>query len=175
VTHPALFSSASVDWLTPPEVFEALAPLGPVGLDPCGAEGSYVGAAREFRLERGEDGLTLPWVKGDLPGEHQGGYVFCNPPYSRLETPRWTARCAEQAALGVEVVALLPVRTSAAWWQRHAPRADACCFIDGRLHFSGAKWQAPFASALLYWGPRWGTFRDALDGHYGYVTLGRGR
>jgi hypothetical protein len=169
VTHPALFSSAKVDWLTPPEVFEALSPLGPVGLDPCGAEGSYVNAAREFRLSRGEDGLVLPWTH---PGP---GYVFVNPPYSRVETPRWTQRCAEQAALGVEVVALLPVRTSAAWWQRHAPAAAACCFWDGRMHFSGAKWQAPFASALLYWGPRWGTFRDALDGRYGYVTLGRGR
>ncbi len=46
--------------------------LGWFDLDPCSSPRSHVQARKTYQLERGEDGLALPWI----------GSVFCNGPYS---------------------------------------------------------------------------------------------
>jgi hypothetical protein len=47
--------------------------LGPFDLDPCANPRSHVRALTQYMLERGEDGLSLPW---------RDVSVFCNGPYS---------------------------------------------------------------------------------------------
>jgi hypothetical protein len=147
--NPALMSSARDSWNTPPEVLELVRRLGPIGLDPCSNAGSIVGASEEWRLERGEDGLARPWALA--------GLVYVNPPYGREIGP-WAQKMAAEGRAGVEIVALLPARTDARWWQESVRTADALLFWRGRLRFLGAPSSAPFPSAVAYWGPRWLTF-----------------
>lgn len=145
----ALYSSARDSWNTPPEVLDLVRKLGPIGLDPCSNPASLVGASQEWSLEGGQDGLALSWLGY--------GLVFVNPPYGR-EIREWVLRCEMSAHDGAEIVALLPARTDARWWQQHVRTADALVFWAGRLRFLGAPSSAPFPSAVAYWGPRWLTF-----------------
>lgn len=67
-------------WCTPAWL-TALLPL--VDLDPCSNGRSTVRARRTYAMERGEDGLALPWF----------GMVFVNPPYS--DVMPWAGRLAK--------------------------------------------------------------------------------
>jgi site-specific DNA-methyltransferase (adenine-specific) len=82
-----------------------------------------------------EDGLDYDW---------DGYSIFLNPPYGR-GIASWMKKAAESDAL---VVALIPVRTGSKWWYEWVePYADIE-FLHGRLKFVGAKWAAPFDSAI---------------------------
>jgi hypothetical protein len=78
---------------------------------------------------------------------------------------RWAAKCASESARGAEVIMLAPARTGSRWWQQHAGRADAVCFLSGRLTFPGAKKCAPFPCVLSYWGPRVERFAEVFAPH----------
>jgi hypothetical protein len=145
--NPGLMSSANPSWNTPPEVLDLVRKLGPIGLDPCSNPTSIVGARDAWEFN--DDGLNRPWA------DH--GIVYVNPPYGR-EIVWWVAKAEREARLGAEIVALLPSRTDARWWQKHVTTADALVFWAGRLRFLGAPSSAPFPSAVAYWGPRWLTF-----------------
>ena len=149
--NPALLSSKRNDWRTPPELLGLVASMeGGITLDPCAGE--FIGG--EFHLT--EDGLSRSWASP--------GVTFCNPPYSR-RLPLWTAKVVAEAALGQEIVLLVPARTDTRWWHRDiAARADAICFLKGRLHFDGAKCGAPFPSAVCYYGERTKAFVRAFAG-----------
>jgi hypothetical protein len=68
------------EWLTPPEILQA---LGPFDLDPCAPiKRPWPMAAEHYTVE--DNGLAQPWV----------GRVWCNPPYG-LETARWLNRMAQ--------------------------------------------------------------------------------
>lgn len=130
----------SIDWYTPPEVFEALGLT--FDLDPCSA-----GEGRDFvpaikRYTKDDDGLSKPWT----------GLVYCNPPYGS-QTGKWMDRMSEHA----NGVALVFARTDPAWFQSIAYGVDVICFIAGRVRFyAGSKdvrGGAPGAgSMLLGWG-----------------------
>ena len=142
-------------WRTPLEIVELVrrvSPTGQVDLDPCGHPESLVGARRQFLLERGEDGLVLPW----------DGFTYVNSPYSRGHLAAWMRRCREQQERrGAEVVALVPSDTSTVWWHRGVRSADAFNLLKGRLQFVGAPQGAKFGSALVYFGGRVEAFRLA--------------
>jgi hypothetical protein len=167
--NPALLSSARPDWNTPEEILSLVRQLGPIGLDPCSNPTSLVGARVAWSLETGDDGLAVPWRQALWPD--YVGLVYVNPPYGREIEP-WAAKCAAEAAPGCEIVALLPARTDAGWWQWHITTARAVCFWRGRLRFLGAESSAPFPSALAYWGARVGRFR-AVFGPHGWIPGGR--
>lgn len=152
---PALYSSARDSWNTPPEVLDRLRAWAPIGLDPCSNASSIVHAATEWRLERGEDGLSLPWA--------DRGLVFVNPPYGRALGP-WLAKCTSEGVRGVEVVALVTGRPDTRWFQAAARSCAALHFWAGRLTFLGAPHPAPFPSCLFYWGPRPFGFLAAFEG-----------
>lgn len=138
--NAALMSSARPDWNTPREIVDLATEFfgGKIACDPCSNPGSIVGARVEYMLERGENGLELPWFNG----------TYINPPYGR-SIGEWTSRAAGSS---VDVVGLLPARTDARWWQRDVfGRATAICFVRGRLKFLGAPASAPFPSAIVYW------------------------
>lgn len=165
------------DWQTPAEVLELVRRVGPIALDPCTSPDNPTGARHwciqwpdspaadgpavswDAPEECHADGLTLPW--DDLAA---GGLVYVNPPYSRGNLGRWAARCHSAALCGAEVIALVPVDTSTGWWHDYCapPKSQAVCFYRGRLRFVGAPGPAPFASALVYWGPRRFRFADVF-------------
>lgn len=158
----ALLSSDRDDWCTPGGLLRLVRQVGPICLDPCGNPGSIVHAVREYRLDRGEDGLRLPWAVG--------GLCFVNPPYGDA-IGAFTRRMAREGAAGVEIIGLLPARVDTAWWQRDVVTADAICFWSGRLKFLGARDSAPFPSAIAYWGPQVERFVEVFA-PYGWAVRG---
>jgi hypothetical protein len=105
------------EWLTPPEILQA---LGPFDLDPCAPiKRPWPMAAEHYTVE--DNGLAQPWV----------GRVWCNPPYG-LEAARWLDRMAQHG----NGIALIFARTETRMFFDHVwRRADAVLFIEGRLHF----------------------------------------
>lgn len=154
--QPALFSSADPAWCTPPSVlYRVCLSFGrSVGLDPCSNPNSIVGAATEWSLAHGDDGLVPSW--------QSRGPVYCNPPYGRGVIDRWAAKIALEGALGAELVALLPARVDTHWFQAMWT-AHAICFWTGRVKFLGAETGAPFPSCLPYWGEHVEAFRKAFS------------
>lgn len=130
----------SVEWYTPPSIFEALG--GGFDLDPCspGAGKSFVPAARHLTIE--DDGLTTPWE----------GLAFVNPPYGS-QTPLWMRKAAEHG----NAIALVFARTDVKWFQELAPTMDAVLFVAGRIRFfqgnTHTQGGSPGAgSMLIAWG-----------------------
>jgi hypothetical protein len=113
---------ASVEWYTPPGIFEALGLT--FELDTCAPPGGLPWIPALWSYSREDDGLTAPWA----------GPWWCNPPYDQVEA--WLRRCTAERALGG--VALVFGRTDTTWFHEHAAKADAICFIAGRLKFCGA-------------------------------------
>jgi hypothetical protein len=116
-SHQRPVQGATNEWLTPPEIIEA---LGPFDLDPCAPRWRpWPTAAQHYTIE--EDGLTQPWH----------GFVWCNPPFGP-HAGVWLARLAEHG----HGIGLCPARTETRWfvatvWQA----ATAVLFLHGRPHF----------------------------------------
>lgn len=143
--NPALMSSARTAWCTPPHVLDLVRQVGQIALDPCGCEGDVVDANVSWRLERDGDSLLRDWAWAG-----GRGLVFVNPPYGRA-IGVFIAKCRETWEVGGrQVVALVPSRTDAAWFQDAHP--TMVTLLRGRLRFVGAESSAPFPSALLFWG-----------------------
>lgn len=131
------------DWATPSWLArEVDAFFDPISLDPCWNPASPVRAVCCYQLPS-QDGLVLPWF----------GRVYCNPPYGET-IERWAAKIASvgQHPDKVEILALLPIRSAARWWQAHVATNAARCNIGRRLNFDDGNDSAPFPSALCYWG-----------------------
>lgn len=105
------------EWLTPPNVIEA---LGAFDLDPCApVTRPWETAAQHYTAL--DDGLSKPWI----------GRVWCNPPYG-LEAAKWLARCAAHG----NAMALIFARTETRMFFDHVwPKAQAVLFLEGRLYF----------------------------------------
>lgn len=148
------------EWGTPPSVWRPLArAVGGFDLDPCsGAETSPIASAR---YDESDDGLAKPWF----------GKVWLNPPYSDMDD--WAKECVAETESGraETVVALVPSRTSADWWQDYIGKATALCFVDGRIEFQGrnegddrkGSSGASFASTIAVFGECPSDLLDALD------------
>jgi hypothetical protein len=139
--HSRGYDGDSVEWYTPPGIFEALGLT--FDLDPCSPAGGldWVPARRFFSIE--DDGLGKPW----------DGRVWLNPPYGP-NTERWMRKLAAHG----DGVALVFARTETEWWQQTVIASHAVCFIAGRLTFvTAAKRPAPYnsgaPSALVAFGP----------------------
>jgi hypothetical protein len=163
VLNVGLMSSERADWNTPACVLELVREVfgGRVPFDPCSNATSIVNARRSLSLEAGQDGLVYDWSRH--------GSVYVNPPYGR-EIGRWIEKCAAEGCIdGAEIIALVPARTDAKWFQR-CFYASAICFWRGRLRFLGAPSSAPFPSAVVYWGGAVARFADVF-GRVGHVVL----
>jgi site-specific DNA-methyltransferase (adenine-specific) len=150
----ALLASGDMTWQTPECVLERVRKLGPIALDPCTNADNPVGAER-FYTPR-DFGLSKPWAE-----DAAGGLVYVNSPYGR-ELPEWVVKCVAEAALGAEMVALVPSRTDTRWFNAALDSCQALAFWRGRVKFRGAKDCAPFPSALFYWGARQWEFAVAF-------------
>jgi hypothetical protein len=94
--------------------------LGWFDLDPCSSPRSHIQARKTYQLERGEDGLALPWI----------GSVFCNGPYS--DPMPWCERLRDHDG---PWCSLWKLDTTTKWFRV--------------LMQSGAHW-APFRSRLKF-------------------------
>jgi len=119
----ALFSSASDNWSTPKDVYEALDREFSFNDDPCPLGG--------------EGGLDREW----------GSSTFVNPPYSEIKD--WCKKAYEEWKKGKTVVMLIPSRTDTRYWHDYIMKATEIRFIKGRLKFGGSKNSAPFPSAVV--------------------------
>src|ERR1044072_3510549 len=79
------------EWLTPPEIISA---LGPFDLDSCDAVDS---SFRTATISYTEGGLEKPW----------SGRVWCNPPFTRYERPKWMAKMVDHG----DRIMLIPAAT----------------------------------------------------------------
>lgn len=135
-----LFSSRSEEWYTPQYLFDQLnAEFGPFDLDPC-ATPENAKCPAYFTKE--QDGLAQAW----------GGRVFMNPPYGKLIVP-WMRKAFLSAQGGALVVCLVPARTDTRWWHSYVEGKTEVRFIKGRLKYGGAKYNAPFPSAIIIMRP----------------------
>jgi hypothetical protein len=118
LTHESPGGGDSVEWYTPPAVFDALGLE--FDLDPCSPAGglAWVPARRHFSVR--DDGLLQPW----------SGRVWMNPPYGP-HTEAWMRKLAAHG----DGVALVFARTDTRWFHETVGCAHAVCFIAGRLAF----------------------------------------
>jgi hypothetical protein len=115
--HQRAFRGRTDEWLTPPEIIEA---LGPFDLDPCSPRvRPWPTATTHYTIE--DDGLAQPW----------SGSVWLNPPYGP-QSGKWLERLAAHN----NGIALMFARTDAEWFHRYVwNAATALKFLRGRLHF----------------------------------------
>ena len=127
------------EWYTPPEVFELLK-FPEFDLDPASPGKSVVKwiPAKEHYTE---SGLLREWH----------GRVWLNPPYGN-ETAIWL----NKLALHGNGIALVFARTDTLWFHTTACKADAICFLNGRIRFIDKDGKqgdpATCGSMLLAWG-----------------------
>lgn len=137
------FSSDTVEWSTPPALFDRLDKEFGFGLDVC-ATAENAKCAKYF--DKAADGLAQDW----------SGACYMNPPYGR-EIGAWVRKASESAKAGATVVCLLPARTDTKWWHEYIMRsgsgASEVRFIKGRLKFGNSKNSAPFPSCLVIFEP----------------------
>lgn len=126
------------DWLTPPEILQA---LGPFDMDPCASQYQpWRTAACQYTIE--DDGLAREWH----------GRVWCNPPYGP-HAEKFLARMAAHR----NGIALIFARTETKAFQEHCwRRADAMLFMAGRVKFrlpgGGVAGPAGAPSVLIAYG-----------------------
>lgn len=131
------FSSSTVEWSTPQDIFNQLDHEFHFTLDPCS---THENAKCKKHYTLAENGLIQDW---------SGEVVFCNPPYGR-EMPMWIKKCAEEAVKpDTTVVMLIPARTDTAAFHDYIYHKADIRFLRGRLRFGESKENAPFPSMIV--------------------------
>ena len=108
----------SDDWYTPAYIFAALGERFDVDVAAPIEGPRYVPADSWHWC----DGLTTTWR----------GFVWMNPPFGHQRNKREWLRKFFAHSNGI---ALVPDRTSAAWFQEWAPYADAICWVSPKIKF----------------------------------------
>jgi phage N-6-adenine-methyltransferase len=132
------YSSATDEWATPQDFYDAVNDEFGFDLDVCALETS---AKCDRYFTPDTDGLAQEWT----------GTVWMNPPYGDV-IKDWVAKAHQSALAGATVVCLVPARTDTAWFHDHCFPGEVR-FIKGRLRFGQAEASAPFPSALVILGP----------------------
>lgn len=110
--------NATVDWYTPPWVFERLGLV--FDLDPCQPEIKIPWIPALNHYWEAIDGLAQAWF----------GRVWLNPPYGP-DTPKWLAKMHQHR----NGIALVFARTDCKWFHDYVAKADAILFLKGRIQF----------------------------------------
>ena len=132
------------DWYTPRWLVEALeSAVGGIDIDPCsGCEPEPIAPTT---YTKADDGLAQDW----------SGTVYVNPPYQRYVIDEWAEKIHDEATRpgGPDLIlALLPARMSADWWNDYVSPADVLFVFTSRLRFGGADNDGGFASVLAAYG-----------------------
>lgn len=118
-------STGKDEWLTPPEIIEA---LGAFDLDPCApVVRPWPTASEHFTIN--DDGLARPWH----------GRVWLNPPYG-TKAKHWMRRMAAHG----NGIALVFARTETSmFFESVWGEADSVLFVKGRLTFRNVDGSKP--------------------------------
>lgn len=120
-------------WATPQDLFDRLNQEFHFTLDVC-ALPENAKCERYYTPE--QDGLKQPW----------DGVVWCNPPYSKGNIPKWLEKASNEKCT---VVMLLPVSTDTGWFHDYIYGKAEIRFIRGKVKFGRAKWTARFPSMIV--------------------------
>lgn len=132
------YSSATDEWATPQDFFDAVAREFDFTTDVCALDSS---AKCEHYYTPETDGLAQDWT----------GTCWMNPPYGRAIVD-WVRKAHESAQAGATVVALVPARVDTGWWWDYCRHAEVR-FLRGRLRFGDDDSAgAPFPSVLVIFG-----------------------
>ena len=134
--NSVLFSSNSVEYETPQELFDSLNEEFHFTLDVCSTD---LNAKCQKHYTKEQDGLAQDW---------SGEIVYCNPPYGR-EMPKWIKKCYEHYIGEGIAVMLIPARTDTKAFHEYIYGKAEIRFIRGRLRFSGMNSSAPFPSMIV--------------------------
>jgi phage N-6-adenine-methyltransferase len=153
-------ANKSVDWYTPPWIFDALGLE--FNLDPCAPVGgvSWIPATKHY--SEIDDGLKQPWR----------GSVWLNPPYGKFTTD-WLAKMHQHR----NGVALVFARTDCRWFHDYVMNADAILFLKGRIKFvdglgaTGGN-GAGAGSMLIAWGDEAVCALNKMSAHGAIWMLG---
>jgi phage N-6-adenine-methyltransferase len=154
----ALFSRASDEWETPPDIFNDLNAEFNFTLDPaCRSDNAK--CAMKCAIDKGVDGLTTSWSQFSKS-------AFVNPPHSRIT--KWIEKSIIESAGGCQVVMLIPCATGNGWWHDLVlPNAYEIREVRGRIHFKGrikkpGQKGVPKEKAVYIIGIAPGTFDSAI-------------
>lgn len=139
------FSSKTVLWETPQDLFDSLNKIHGFTLDVCAISGNA--KCKKF-LTPEMNGLMCDW---------HDNICWMNPPYGR-EIGKWVKKAYDSSFMdwqhrGAKTVCLLPARTDTAWWHDYCMKGEIE-FLRGRLKFGGHKNSAPFPSAIVIFNPK---------------------
>lgn len=191
-------------FFTPSHILDAVREIGPIGLDPCADPHARVAARRSImfwpmvyellqslapmpyqwdpldpaNIARMDEIAALDIIMGDglreFWGVDFGEVVYVNPPYGLKHNGPWAKKCAEEGAQGRQIIALVPASVGAGWF-KHYWKADAICFVDGRIAFDHmhetSAHKGMFDSAIPYWGTNKARFREVFSAHGKVVLL----
>ena len=136
--------SRTIEWETPPEVFNKLNKEFKFNLDPCTTK--RIAKCKRYFTKK-EDGLKQNWK----------GKVFMNPPYGR-GIENWVRKAWTEVKKGnAQVVAcLIPVRGGNDWFSIYSKYGELR-FIRRRIAFglNGVFSTGPFNSMLLIFRKGW--------------------
>jgi DNA N-6-adenine-methyltransferase (Dam) len=105
-------SVANDHWRTPPELYKKLDAEFGFDFDPCPLHADF-------------DGLVAPWGKCN----------FVNPPYNKVDKPKFIAKARAEQLLGKTSVMLIPAATSTKQFHEVIlPNAEVR-FFKGRIKF----------------------------------------
>jgi phage N-6-adenine-methyltransferase len=126
----------SDDWYTPRYIFDALGVRFDLDVAAPNDGPRYVPADR--------------WISSNSLMHDWRGFIWMNPPFGHMTAKRaWLQKFFDHG----NGIALLPDRTSAPWWQEAARRADAICFIAGKIKFErpdGSIGKSPGTGTCLF-------------------------
>ena len=136
-----MFSSRSMEWATPQDLYDVLDGEFHFTLDPCSTD------------ENAKCKLHYTLIDNGLEQDWRGQNVFCNPPYGK-QIGAWVEKCyRESLKPKTLVVMLIPARTDTMWFHRFIYYRAEIRFVRGRLKFGGSVNPAPFPSMIVIFRP----------------------
>ena len=129
----ALRSSANHEWQTPPHIFAPLHEEFGFTIDGAASKANAL--------------LPRFWSYMDnaLIQDWNPERVWCNPPYGAAQLA-FIRKAAASSGLSV---LLIPARTDTRIWHECIHGKAEVRFLKGRVQFVGARYNAPFASAVV--------------------------
>lgn len=140
-----MMSTGNNEWGTPKYLYDMLDEEFNFTLDPCA---NNINHKCDTYYTREQNGLELCW---------NGYTVFCNPPYGRRSKKNpgqedWIEKAYEEGK-NTTVVMLIPSRTDTKAFHKYILGKAEIRFIEGRIKFEGAQYNAPFPCMIVVFRP----------------------
>lgn len=114
---------------TPPSLFKKLDDRFHFNVDAAANYGNQL--CDGFFTKINPDALQIDWYSTALFRQR----FYCNPPYNRVDLPKFVEKGFVESIRGATVVMLLPVDFSTRWWD-YCMEAAEWIRIKGRIHFN---------------------------------------